>query len=211
MRMYSSSTAEYFGGCIGRCLSPIEQHFLSALFFMTDNAWAPSVYSPTIAFDLHSSISLQVQVPVEQYKVDFVMVTRYKRRFAIEIDGYTYHGATPKQFSEDSARQRFITGLGYTFLRFSGQEVESDPVKVAREALKHVRDASLAGAQAKKERLDAFGAMPWEKQIEILARATSRARADQGLATREENEITDEELVALGIDWRGHQRRVTKT
>ena len=209
MRMYSSSTAEYFGSCIGRCLSPIEQRFLSALFFMTDNAWMPAVYTPTIAMDLNSGIRLQFQVPVEQYKVDFVMVTRYERKFAIEIDGYIYHGATPEQFTNDSMRQRFITERGYTFLRFSGQEIERDPVKVAREAMTCVRNASLASAQAsareKKERFDKFGQLSWEEQMAIASRVASRKKADQGLAPREEDEITDDELAALGFHWRGRR------
>ena len=173
---------------------------LSALFFMTDNSFMMCPGTPTIAFDTKSGLRLMTQVSVEQYKIDFVMMTRHGRRFAIEIDGYTYHGATPEQFTYDSARQRFITERGYTFIRFSGQEVVRDPIRVAREALRQVREASIDSAHVKQDLFDQIDALPREDQVALARRLDNRLKTKMGLDLSPGEEMSDERMVELGRD-----------
>jgi very-short-patch-repair endonuclease len=200
MMVYEESVGSHLGGQIGRCRSPIEQRFLSALFFMTDNAWMPAWDAPTIAVHMPSKIRLQVQVPVEQYKIDFVMVTRYERKFAIEIDGYTYHGATPEQFTHDSARQRFITERGYTFLRFSGQEIAKRPVACVMETMKCVKNASTEASQYVRDQYKKIDDLPYEDQMTLMRRLSNRARSRADLELQSGEEMSDERMVELGLD-----------
>jgi very-short-patch-repair endonuclease len=155
MKLYKSSTAEWFGRQIGACRSPIEQRFLVALLFMTDHSFDPIAdRGHMIAFDGESGLELMTQVPVDNFRIDFVLATRYGRRFAVELDGFTYHGSTPEQFEYDSARQRLITERGYTVLRFSGREIDRDPVAAAKEALRHAVDATDRYEKAVKNRTE---------------------------------------------------------
>jgi very-short-patch-repair endonuclease len=156
--------------------------------------------APTIAINLRSGIRIQVQVPVEQYKIDFVMVTRYERNFAVEIDGYTYHGATPEQFTYDSVRQRFITERGYTFLRFSGQEILRRPLGCVAEAMKCVKDASTEAEKHKKNHNDMVEELSYENYVTLVRRLGNRTRARYDLEPLSGEEMSDERMVELGLD-----------
>lgn len=48
-------------------------------------------------------------------------------RYAIEIDGFTWHDKTPQQAEHDKRRDRFIQSQGYQVLRFAAREVLRAP------------------------------------------------------------------------------------
>lgn len=126
---------EYFGRCVDRCESPVERLFLVGLLFMGDTTLQPFDRAPTVARD-GTGLELGQQVDVAGFRVDFTLShPETSKRFAIEIDGFTFHGSTPEQFERDSSRQRVLTGKGWTVLRFSGREIRRDPRKCAAEAM----------------------------------------------------------------------------
>ena len=111
-----SGRYELFGRAIDRCQSPIERTFLIELLFSGKYKFEPA--SDSVAVD-DAGIELGQQVAVGDYAIDFTL-TRCgsATRFAVELDGHAFHGATPEQFERDSRRQRAITAAGWTFLRF---------------------------------------------------------------------------------------------
>jgi very-short-patch-repair endonuclease len=131
----NADSGRWFGECVGRCRSPIEQRFLAALLFIAKTTWRVYDEKPRIALCEKSLLVLAAQVPADRYFIDFVLSPVDGPRFAVEIDGYAFHGATPEQFAYDSERQRVITALGYRVIRFAGIEIVRDPVDKAREAL----------------------------------------------------------------------------
>ncbi len=62
---------------------------------------------------------------IDEFIVDFVCL---KKKLTIEIDG-DYH-TTPQQKEYDKARTNFLSELGYTEIRFTNEEVRSNPVAV---------------------------------------------------------------------------------
>ena len=125
-----------FAAALDRCGSPIELSFLSALLFFGDYTFEPFTTTSAIAQDA-TGIVLSMQVPLEGYRIDFALTRAGAPvRLAIELDGFAHHGATPDQFARDKVRERALQGLGWTFLRFSGREVNRDPRKCVAEAMR---------------------------------------------------------------------------
>lgn len=71
-------------------------------------------------------LELRLQVNVANYRVDFVLECRVAR-LAIEIDGMAFHHRFREQIAQDYLRQRRIVLRGYPVIRFTAQEVFSDP------------------------------------------------------------------------------------
>jgi superfamily II DNA or RNA helicase len=62
-------------------------------------------------------------------RIDFALVTIHSK-FAIELDGFTYHAegvVSPSKHSDDLARQNELVLNGWTPLRFSWQQVQTSP------------------------------------------------------------------------------------
>jgi hypothetical protein len=53
----------------------------------------------------------------------------------IEIDGHDFHERTKEQAAADRKRDRVLSALGYTVIRFTGSEVYAAPSDCAREAV----------------------------------------------------------------------------
>ena len=67
------------------------------------------------------------------YYIDFV-VNVDGRRFAIELDGYNYHGKlSAKEFEKQEERTNEIIRQGYELIRFSFNKIENKPNEVRRE------------------------------------------------------------------------------
>jgi len=204
MKLYSQLDAERFGRMVGSCRSPLERKFLAALLFMTDRYFDPVFdREQTLAFDSETGIELRAQVPVDNFRIDFVLVASFGRRFAIELDGFTHHGSTPEQFEYDSARQRLITERGYVVLRFSGREIDRDPIAVAREVLRHVIEATDKYDKAVRSQTESFE----ERKTRLVLRLANE--------TEEKREMILEKYDELyggcdGKDWlRPYFRRPT--
>lgn len=54
------------------------------------------------------------------------------RRLVVECDGYSFH-RYPNSFVADRKRDRALKSLGYDTFRFSGREINTDPVMIAHE------------------------------------------------------------------------------
>lgn len=129
------SKYEVFGRFADRCESPIERLFLVGLLFMGDYTFVPFEHDHVIARDA-TGIELGQQTHIGGYRADFTLTRPgAQKRYAVETDGFQFHGATPEQFERHSARQRAIVALGWTPLRFTGREVVRDPRRCAAEAM----------------------------------------------------------------------------
>lgn len=67
---------------------------------------------------------LQRQHPIATYCVDFAVPQRW---LVIEIDGQAYH-SSPQQKYNDRLRQQRLENLGWRIIRFTGSEINKDPV-----------------------------------------------------------------------------------
>jgi very-short-patch-repair endonuclease len=145
-----------FVEALDRCESQIETSFLAALLFFGDYTFEPYVGPPVIARD-KTGVDLLQQVQVGKHRIDFGL-TRIDApvRLAIELDGHAFHGSSPDQFARDKARERALTGLGWTFLRFSGQEVWRDPRKCAAEAMARAATLLVPGDVRPIDRAEAI-------------------------------------------------------
>ena len=68
-------------------------------------------------------LNLYPQHEVGPYRLDFAIP---EKRIAIELDGHDYH-KTKEQRTKDAKRDRYLTELGWTVLRFTGTEIYRDP------------------------------------------------------------------------------------
>lgn len=64
-----------------------------------------------------------------RYRVDFIL---RDARLIIELDGHAHH-STKEQLEKDAIRQRYLTRAGYSVIRFTGREINRDPVLCVRE------------------------------------------------------------------------------
>ena len=67
---------------------------------------------------------LKPQVPVGNYRIDFVVEGSDDRRLAVELDGDKYHG--PDKWADDVRRQKAMERLGWVFWRCWGSTWISD-------------------------------------------------------------------------------------
>ncbi|MGG1598507.1 endonuclease domain-containing protein [Cohnella massiliensis] len=89
-------------------------------------------------FGMHN-ISIMPQERIERYRVDFLI--RYEplhasgliKNLVIECDGHEWHEKTKEQAQKDKERDRALTKLGYTVLRYTGSEIVDDPWKIYRD------------------------------------------------------------------------------
>lgn len=58
-----------------------------------------------------------------RFRVDFLLKDA---RLIVELDGHDHH-STKEQLERDAIRQRYLSRAGYTVIRFTGREINSDP------------------------------------------------------------------------------------
>ncbi len=76
------------------------------------------------------------QRPIENYIADFMCK---ELKLIIEVDGYSHNF----KFDEDEERDKNLTKLGYTVLRFSDEEVMRDLVNVERAIRDWIKDSQM--------------------------------------------------------------------
>jgi len=114
--------------CYG--LTPIEQLMYLSLSTAFRGSFFPNVIQP--------------QYEIGNYKADFLITclgfkntsdgaSLRRLEIVVECDGHDYHERTKQQASSDKKRDRCMTGLGYTVLRFTGSDIYKDPMKCAEE------------------------------------------------------------------------------
>jgi very-short-patch-repair endonuclease len=87
---------------------------------------------------LQCSQEIKDQVPIGIHIADFVI----NKKFIIEIDGHEWH-KTKEQRYDDYRRERYLIGMGYIVLRFTGSEVFVNPHLCAVETLRIVTDLTM--------------------------------------------------------------------
>jgi very-short-patch-repair endonuclease len=191
---------EKFGRAADRCDSPIERLFLTGMLFLAETSFEPSDRVPTIAVDSRG-IEFGQQAPQGSRRIDFTLTRMgVDQRFAVELDGYIHHGATPAQFERDAIRQRELAAAGWIVMRFAGIEVIRDPRGCAEKALYEMGraldgvaldgppprpvptrpvDPELLELQARLERAERAG--DWPEQMRLAVEFQRRVRAAVGL------------------------------
>lgn len=128
---------------LDKCESPIEQLLGIALF----------EYAPKRLEGITSDYFIFSQEPIKtsefSYRADFVIDAIRNndlKRFVIECDGHDYHEKTKKQAKRDKERDRNMTQLGYTVIRFTGSEIFENPIVCARETFNIIASELLRGS-----------------------------------------------------------------
>lgn len=115
-------------------------------------------------------------------KIDFAILEGPFLKIAIEIDGWdktgSGGGATKDAWENEKVRQNELTGLGFTFLRFSNRQIHRDPEGCRRQledALSSVR-AKFQTASAPHEMVTRFEALLGESESLFLPRTAKNPR-----------------------------------
>jgi very-short-patch-repair endonuclease len=175
---------------LGLCESPAETGFLTAVI---------EVYhlSPLNGKLVGNGLSLDMQVKMEPYRVDFLA----NDRLVVEIDGAAYH-SSPQEVARDAERDEILSSRGYSILRIPAKVVFASP-KVAvsrlRTALDRLtpRPESLAPAAVVETATDqvirALRSLPRsssrvlddfnEKSSRFLEEQRIRSRAEESIIT----------------------------
>jgi very-short-patch-repair endonuclease len=82
------------------------------------------------------------QCAIDDYRVDFLIVTRRGstgavEEFVVECDGHDFHERTKEQAERDKGRDRKLQSLGLPVFRFTGSEIFRDPIRKAAEICEH--------------------------------------------------------------------------
>ena len=119
---------------------------------------------------------IRPQVPVGDYRIDFVVEGENDRRLAIELDGDKYHG--PDRWAEDMRRQSALERVGWIFWRCWGSHWIADPegcladlkVTLNRLGIEPIGMAAAPGVYTQHiHRQPPEAALPPEVQSEKLA------------------------------------------
>ncbi len=106
------------------CQSPLERVLFAALrscaFIYRCKSAAPIDVTP--------------QCKIPPYSADFVL-SGGSRPVVVEVDGHDFHERTKEQAAHDKSRDRSMQLAGYVVLRFTGSEVNADPIRCACEAV----------------------------------------------------------------------------
>lgn len=106
---------------LGKCESPIEQLFATALSLVALRV--PTDERP----------SLDTQVSISKYRADIVLTgPRGAPRIVVECDGEAFH----QDKAKDAQRTAEIERHGYRVMRFTGSEIHHNPVSLANSVLR---------------------------------------------------------------------------
>ncbi len=103
------------------------------------------------------------------YYIDFVVCANGKR-FAIELDGYNYHGKlSVKDFEKEEERTNEITRQGYELVRFSYNKIKNKPDEVRRELRQRIHlpepaetiQIPVSRKSKQEKRSSPFGLIVW--------------------------------------------------
>ena len=126
------------------CESPAEIAFLDAMVSAFD-------LKPEKGFLSGGDLKLQMQVPVSQYRLDFLV----DKRLIVEVDGAAYH-SSPEAVERDNRRDEFMKNKGFEVLRIPAKTTLYKPQE-AIEAVEAARVALLAKMTLRKQEIrDSF-------------------------------------------------------
>jgi len=103
-------------------------------YVLAESPIEKSMWSAFLGIIKHPYEKVSLPTPQHQlngYRLDFAWP---EHKVAVEVDGHDYH-KTKEQRSYDAKRDRELTKLGWTTLRFTGSDVYKDSDAVADEVL----------------------------------------------------------------------------
>ena len=87
---------------------------------------------------LSAKVIREAQKEIGQFRVDFLFTVEGKQghlfKLVVECDGHDFHERTKEQAAKDRSRDRDLTMLGYTVIRFTGSEIYRKPAECAEQA-----------------------------------------------------------------------------
>lgn len=137
-QLFGGATAAFVKACV-LCESPIEQVMLACLSHMVvpgTGCFPPlihDVYSGE-AFPDHPVV-IAPQFNIARYRLDFLVSVKGGKGqdlYAIECDGKEFHSSI-EQREADKLRDRYLTAIGVTPLRYSGQWIMRNKANAADE------------------------------------------------------------------------------
>lgn len=151
---------------LDECESPIEKLMCAALSFGL-HPDAVSMLPHSAFFRRYGDLHIKPQAQIEGYRVDFAVVATeqwatdltVEARIVVECDGHDFHERTKEQAERDRSRDRRLTTLGWTVLRFTGREIVRDPracatavgdairAEYARQGQRHQQSMAVEDAQ----------------------------------------------------------------
>lgn len=129
----------------GRTDSPIEAIFAAVFTIARDHLVTEGLDRFLLA--------LRPQFEIEPYRLDFAVepmdrwlcealaAAKLQLRVGVELDGHDFHERTAAQVTARDRRDRYLSGLGWRVLHFSGAELHRNPMQPVVEVL-------VAGADA---------------------------------------------------------------
>jgi very-short-patch-repair endonuclease len=122
--------------------TPIEKLFRLALKIIEQTDFCITVDPPPDWFSTVTDpdmpyVITQAKIPGTKYVADFLFTSTAgkMRKLVVECDGHDFHERTKEQAEHDKKRDRKLTELGYTVLRFTGREIWRDPMACALQAI----------------------------------------------------------------------------
>ncbi|HEX8051020.1 MAG TPA: DUF559 domain-containing protein [Solirubrobacterales bacterium] len=97
----------------------------------------------TAFLDLYRRYDLslpEVNVKLGRWEVDFLWRSQ---RLVVEVDSWTYHRGSVA-FENDHARDLDLHEAGYTALRFTDRQLETEPERIAADIRSALKSGSLA-------------------------------------------------------------------
>lgn len=154
---------EFVDGCFywTDCESPIEEVFYVALqtlarFSTLTLGCADDDAELERVKQYKYPLIVQQQAKIGKYRVDFLihfLVGDEWKSVVVECDGHDYHERTKEQAAYDRSRDRAMTLMGYTVLRFTGSEIWNDPFGCAAQIIEftqHERSEQVVDSISKK-------------------------------------------------------------
>lgn len=78
------------------------------------------------------------QYKIGHYRFDFALFFNGKEQLFIECDGHNFHERTKEQATRDRKKDRFVQGINFPILRFTGSEIYRDSYACASEIIDFV-------------------------------------------------------------------------
>ncbi len=129
-------------GLARRCHSPIENLFLTAFYFTSQELGGFLFDEPPLDGPLeHAFFFVKPQEPIDEYRADFVIgLYQYpaRTRIVVECDGHDFHERTKEQAAHDRKRDRAFQAKGFVVFRFTGSELYRNAFKCADEVCSHL-------------------------------------------------------------------------
>lgn len=127
--------------------SPIEYAFYVGIKTLIHINGIPE-HSAT-AFNCFSpGIEIGIQVPIDQYRADFVVSNwlfsdfscgvKLFRQVVVECDGTAFHERTEQERRSEKKRDRHMQKLDMKVFRYTGKEILKNPYKIAAEVIGYV-------------------------------------------------------------------------